>query len=116
MMAVAPTYKGARRPGGSGEPLVHGAERPVARHCQPRARTALEYAGHRREHRVESIARIESPEKEELGEAAWPGGARVGAEELGVHAVRDDLPVGVEVAGVGIDDRLAHRHARRVAV
>src|SRR5207247_8848907 len=75
-------------------------------------------AGECGERRAETVTRLDAAQEEQpraLGEGVR-GGPPVGPEELQVHSVRDDLPVGPEVARVRVHHGLAHRDRRGVSV
>jgi len=73
---------------------------------------------HRVEQRAQAIAGLDAPEEEEPRAVGRGIGrpATVRLEERVVHTVRDDVPIGAEIARVRIHHRLAHRDRRRVTV
>src|SRR5207249_5699075 len=102
----------------AGAPLVVAPPRPVTgpgEHC---TRIARQDRGHGFEQRAQAVAGLDPPEEQEprmVGEGVC-GPAPVGLEEGRVHAVRDDVPLEVEMPRVCLDDRLTHRNRGGVAV
>src|SRR6266446_2518447 len=101
-----------------GAPLVVAPPRPVSRHGEHGGGIARQNVRHRVEQRAQAVARLDAPEEQEpgvLGEGV-AGLPAVGPEETRIYAVRDHVPIGAEVARVGVHHRLAHGDGRRVAV
>src|SRR5439155_981994 len=95
-------------------PLIVAAPRAVPRHGEDRVWVTGQDAWECGERRAETVTRLDAAQEEQpraLGEGVR-GGPPVGPEELQVHAVRDDLPVGPEVARVRVHHGLAHRDRR----
>src|SRR6266550_3001784 len=104
----------------AGAPLVVAPPRSVSYHGEHRAREARQNPWHRVEQRAQSVARLDATEEQQpgvVGEGVHgPPPLSIGPEEARIHAVRDDVPVGTEVARVRVHHRLAHGNRRRVTI